>query len=94
VQLPDGTTQLITPRTCDFKKLSPLKYRLLTQVYVSHGVWSEPCSINFCVVMSHRDDTQPQAVLDPGQSSATEEKGIIELCKPVKVYLLPKPAKR
>ncbi|XP_006824079.1 DNA-directed RNA polymerase III subunit RPC2-like, partial [Saccoglossus kowalevskii] len=66
------------------------RHHLLNQRYV----FTKPCSINFCVVMSHRDDTQPQAVLDPGQSSATEEKGIIELCKPVKVYLLPKPAKR
>ncbi|XP_070538096.1 integrator complex subunit 4-like [Ptychodera flava] len=93
IKLPDNQSQLICPRITDFRKLSALKYRLLTVVYLSHGVWSEPCNVDFSVVMNYSKESSRQPI-KPSSSSSVERCGIIELCKPIKVYVLPKPAKR
>ncbi|XP_077987926.1 integrator complex subunit 4-like [Glandiceps talaboti] len=95
IKLPDNQTQLIRPRIADFRKLSQLKYRLLTVVYLSHGVWSEPCNIEFSVVMNYSNEPVLHSIGEPTtQPDIEENQGLIELSKPVKVYVQPKPAKR
>lgn len=95
VKFPDSEVQLFNPRLSDFKQLGPLKYRLMTEIYLTHGLWTEPCQIDVKVVMSY----SPKLLQKPGtaalaSSNNTNEKRTISLCDPVKVYLMPKPPKR
>ncbi|CAH1643280.1 unnamed protein product [Spodoptera littoralis] len=56
--------------------------RLLTKVLISHGVWTEPCGVDISVCL---------AVEEGG---AREPAQLIELCRPVRVTVAPKPIKR
>ncbi|XP_045454266.1 integrator complex subunit 4 [Melitaea cinxia] len=56
--------------------------RLLTKVLISHGVWTEPCGVDISVCL---------AVEEGGGRDAAP---LIELCKPVRVTVAPKPIKR
>ena len=40
---PDGQAQMIHPKLADFGNPGPGLHRLITQLYVSHTVWMEPC---------------------------------------------------
>ncbi|CAD0195362.1 unnamed protein product [Chrysodeixis includens] len=55
--------------------------RLLTKVLISHGVWTEPCGVDISVCL---------AVEEGGREPAQ----LVELCKPVRVTVAPKPIKR
>ncbi|CAB3220923.1 unnamed protein product [Arctia plantaginis] len=55
--------------------------RLLTKVLISHGVWTEPCGVDISVCL---------AVDDGGR----EPPQLVELCRPVRVTVAPKPIKR
>nr|XP_049698086.1 integrator complex subunit 4-like [Helicoverpa armigera] len=56
--------------------------RLLTKVLISHGVWTEPCGVDISVCL---------AVEEGG---GREPAQLIELCRPVRVTVAPKPIKR
>lgn len=56
--------------------------RLLTKVLISHGVWSEPCGVDISICL---------AVEEGG---GREPPQLVELCKPVRVTVAPKPIKR
>lgn len=55
--------------------------RLLTKVLISHGVWTEPCGVDISVCL---------AVEEGGGREAQ----LVELCRPVRVTVAPKPIKR
>lgn len=82
---------------------SDTDFRLLTTVLVSHQVWTEACTIDVSLAL---DLTGVESGLGLGTGLAGR-KGIaagiaktdgdpcvIDLCKPVKVYVSPKPVKR
>ncbi|XP_023947940.1 integrator complex subunit 4 [Bicyclus anynana] len=56
--------------------------RLLTKVLISHGVWTEPCGVDISVCL---------AVEEAGGRDAAP---LVELCRPVRVTVAPKPIKR
>ncbi|KAJ2943877.1 hypothetical protein O0L34_g8201 [Tuta absoluta] len=56
--------------------------RLLTKVLISHSVWTEPCGVDISVCL---------AVEEGGPR---EPAPLVELCKPVRVTVAPKPIKR
>ncbi|XP_075984827.1 integrator complex subunit 4 [Anticarsia gemmatalis] len=55
--------------------------RLLTKVLISHGVWTEPCGVDISVCLA----------VDDGGREPTQ---LVELCRPVRVTVAPKPIKR
>ncbi|KAI8514069.1 Integrator complex subunit 4 [Branchiostoma belcheri] len=88
LKFPDGETQLTSVRPADIHRLGPLRHRVLTQVYLSHQQWTEPCHVELGMVLPYS-----------GRDQEEEEEGgpaanVIPLCKPVKVYILPTPTKR
>ncbi|KAL3848604.1 hypothetical protein ACJMK2_019453 [Sinanodonta woodiana] len=85
---PDMTTELIVPPAKDVKKLGPLRHRLLTNVILSHGLWSESCQVEISVVM------MSSAVSYRLRYTKDTETNVVELGKPVKVLVSPKQAKR
>lgn len=95
MRYPDKQVQLILPRLADFRQLEDLKYRLYTTVLLSHGVWSEALHVEMGLVL---DFTDSEAAHSKGSSSQRSglrvEDHTIELCKPVRVYIAPKPIKR
>lgn len=40
VHYPDQKSYLITPKKCHFTKLNPLQYKLISEVIISHSLWS------------------------------------------------------
>ncbi|XP_041355136.1 integrator complex subunit 4-like [Gigantopelta aegis] len=84
VRYPDQQLQVVTPRHTDFKKLGPLRHRLLTNVLISHALWSESCHVELTFVME--SVTQGKQL--------RKQQDLVELCKPVKVLVSTKAAKR
>lgn len=87
VKYPDLHVQLIRPKLNDFRKLGPLRSHLLTEVILSHWLWSEPCPVEISLVLCTPSDTQLMPQID-------EDANSIELCKPVLVLVATKPVKR
>ncbi|XP_041482405.1 integrator complex subunit 4-like [Lytechinus variegatus] len=94
VRFPDSRTQLFIPRSSDFRILSNLRHRFMTEIYLSHGLWSEPSQVEVSIVMTHDLHGSGPSTSSKGESSSSSSRGTVELCKPVKVFLMPKPAKR
>ncbi|PIK44302.1 putative integrator complex subunit 4 [Apostichopus japonicus] len=92
VKFPDSEVQLFNPRLSDFRQLGPMKYRILTEIYLTHGLWSEPCQIDLSVVMMYTPKNLQKTATT--NANNTSEKRTIPLCEPVKVFLMPKPPKR
>ncbi|XP_033119537.1 integrator complex subunit 4-like isoform X2 [Anneissia japonica] len=92
VKFPDTQTQLFTPRMSDFRHLNPLRHRLVTQVYLSHSLWSDPCQVEICIVLGYTMDGS-KGPLAP-QIGNSEKQCALQLCKPVKVYIMPRASKR
>ncbi|XP_071501854.1 integrator complex subunit 4-like [Diadema antillarum] len=89
VKFPDFQTQVFMPRASDFRVLNDLRHRMMTEIYLSHSLWSEPCQVEISIVMTYDPN-----VLGPSTSSSSSSGGTLALSKPVKVYLMPKPSKR
>lgn len=97
VKYPDQKTQVILPRPGHMKPLNLDKtdqtqrndIRLLTNVLVSHQVWSEACNVEINISLAIPDG-------DVGKRKQTNDGNpfLIDLCKPVKVSVSPKPIKR
>ncbi|XP_062861171.1 integrator complex subunit 4 [Trichomycterus rosablanca] len=99
VRYPDGQSHLIHPKPGDFRTPGPGRVRLITQVYLSHTAWTEPCQIEVRLLLAYSSKLPvPKPAWDdssevlPTTESSIE--GTINLSKPVKVFIMPKPARR
>lgn len=99
VLYPDGQAQIIHPKPSDFRNPGPGRHRLITQVYLSHGAWTEPCQIEVRLLLAYDSSTRicRPPCLDSAEALPLVEnsiEGTIPFSKPVKVYIMPKPARR
>ncbi|ELV13885.1 Integrator complex subunit 4 [Tupaia chinensis] len=99
VLYPDGQAQMIHPKPGDFRNPGPGRHRLITQVYLSHTAWTEPCQVEVRLLLAYSSSARiPKAPwIESGDVSAQVEtsiEGTIPFSKPVKVYIMPKPARR
>uniref|UniRef100_A0A8C6XHW7 Integrator complex subunit 4 n=1 Tax=Naja naja TaxID=35670 RepID=A0A8C6XHW7_NAJNA len=104
IMYPDGQSQVIHPKPADFRNPGPGRHRLITQVYLSHTAWTEPCQIELRLLLAYSSDRTKVSVglsrstwgdstdlLPPSEGSI---EGTLLFGKPVKVYIMPKPARR
>ncbi|KAM5246185.1 integrator complex subunit 4 isoform 3-T3 [Ctenodactylus gundi] len=99
VLYPDGQAQMIHPKPADFRNPGPGRHRLITQVYLSHTAWTEPCQVEVRLLLAYTSNARlPKAAwIDGADAPPLVDSGIegaIPLSKPVKVYIMPKPARR
>ncbi|XP_067389343.1 integrator complex subunit 4 isoform X2 [Emydura macquarii macquarii] len=104
VLYPDGQAQLIHPKPADFRNPGPGRHRLITQVYLSHTAWTEPCQIEVRLLLAYNSSRSKTSTklskstwIDSMEGLPPSENGIegtIPFSKPVKVYIMPKPARR
>ncbi|XP_030333566.1 integrator complex subunit 4 isoform X3 [Strigops habroptila] len=104
VLYPDGQAQLIHPKPADFRNPGPGRHRLITQVYLSHTAWTEPCQIEVRLLLAYNSNRSKAAAKMPKSAwneslealppSENGIEGTIPFSKPVKVYIMPKPARR
>ncbi|XP_053939123.1 integrator complex subunit 4 isoform X3 [Cuculus canorus] len=104
VLYPDGQAQLIHPKPADFRNPGPGRHRLITQVYLSHTAWTEPCQIEVRLLLAFNSNRSKASTKIPKSawseslealpSSENGIEGTIPFSKPVKVYIMPKPARR
>ncbi|CAI9741870.1 integrator complex subunit 4-like [Octopus vulgaris] len=87
VKYPDLETQLVKLNFNDFRKLGPLRYNLVTNVILSHRLWSEPCHVEVSLVLCTEPGYQP--------ISSSNKSGLftLQLSKPVTVLVATKPIK-
>ncbi|XP_012658427.1 integrator complex subunit 4 [Otolemur garnettii] len=98
VLYPDGQAQMIHPKPADFRNPGPGRHRLITQVYLSHTAWTEPCQVEVRLLLAYNSNARiPKFWIESGEVSPQVEtsiEGTIPFSKPVKVYIMPKPARR
>ncbi|CAH2068950.1 unnamed protein product, partial [Iphiclides podalirius] len=90
VAYPDRRVHALVPQRDHLRPLDHLdnnddgtqNVRLLTKVLISHGVWTEPCGVDISICL---------AVEETG---GREVAPLVELCRPVRVTVAPKPIKR
>lgn len=63
--------------------------RLLTKVLISHQVWSEACNVEIGLALA-----VPEADVVKRKSCTDMSPTLLDLCKPVKVSVAPKPIKK
>uniref|UniRef100_A0AAX7SRJ6 Integrator complex subunit 4 n=1 Tax=Astatotilapia calliptera TaxID=8154 RepID=A0AAX7SRJ6_ASTCA len=103
VLYPDGQSHVIHPKPGDFRKPGPHRHRLITQVYLSHTAWTEPSQIEVRLLLAYSSSstslTSPSKLgwseslesLPPAEAAV---EGTIPFSKAVKVFIMPKPARR
>jgi len=83
--------------------ISDTDFRLLTTILVSHQVWTEACTIDISLALDLTDVESGRGlgtglagrkVTAAGVAKPDGDPCVIDLCKPVKVYVSPKPVKR
>ncbi|KAF7387888.1 hypothetical protein HZH66_010655 [Vespula vulgaris] len=86
---PDQQVQLLLPRQSDLRLHNPDQndYRLRTTVLLSHQVWMEACNVEISLAL-----LVPSATVF--SHAPLEDPCVIDLCKPTKVSIAPKPIKR
>ncbi|KAF4802369.1 integrator complex subunit 4-like protein [Turdus rufiventris] len=104
VLYPDGQAQLIHPKPADFRNPGPGRHRLITQVYLSHTAWTEPCQIEVRLLLAYNSNRSKASTRIPKSTwseslealppSENGIEGTIPFSKAVKVYIMPKPARR
>ncbi|XP_059819622.1 integrator complex subunit 4 isoform X1 [Hypanus sabinus] len=106
VTYPDGQAHIIHPKPADFRNPGPGRHRLITQVYLSHTAWTEPCQVEVRLLLAYSSSksqaASPSALsrqawgdsMDTLPQTTNVIEGTINLSKQVKVYLMPKPARR
>lgn len=108
VLYPDGQSHVIHPKPGDFRNPGPGRHRLITQVYLSHTAWTEPCQIEVRLLLAYSSSSSrlssssSSSSPKPSWSDSTEglptpegsTEGTIPFSKPVKVFIMPKPARR
>ncbi|XP_027900355.1 integrator complex subunit 4 [Xiphophorus couchianus] len=103
VLYPDGQSHVIHPKPADFRKPGPTRHRLITQVYLSHTAWTEPSQVEVRLLLAYSSSSSsPSSSNKSGWSDSIDGlppaeaavEGTIPFSKPVKVYIMPKPARR
>uniref|UniRef100_A0A673G345 Integrator complex subunit 4 n=1 Tax=Sinocyclocheilus rhinocerous TaxID=307959 RepID=A0A673G345_9TELE len=102
VLYPDGQSHIIHPKPGDFRTPGPGRVRLITQVYLSHSAWTEACQVEVRLLLAYSSSSSKQSASKPAWNESmdglpTSEsciEGTIHLSKPVKVFIMPKPARR
>uniref|UniRef100_UPI0037E8079B integrator complex subunit 4 n=1 Tax=Semicossyphus pulcher TaxID=241346 RepID=UPI0037E8079B len=106
VLYPDGQSHVIHPKPGDFRKPGPDRHRLITQVYLSHTAWTEPSQIEVRLLLAYSSSSaslsSPSLASKLGWSDSSDSlppseaavEGTIPFSKSVKVYIMPKPARR
>ncbi|KAM4590494.1 integrator complex subunit 4 isoform 2-T2 [Fundulus diaphanus] len=103
VLYPDGQSHVIHPKPADFRKPGPDRHRLITQVYLSHTAWTEPSQVEVRLLLAYSSSpSSPSSTGRAGWSDSIDSlppaeaavEGTIPFSKPVKVYIMPKPARR
>ena len=84
-------------------------YRLTTNVFLSHTTWTEACPVEMSVVLDFREasssltisqfwaaKTGPYSTVSGsgGKAGKSEENMLIDLCKPIKVTICPRAARK
>ncbi|XP_017286580.1 integrator complex subunit 4 [Kryptolebias marmoratus] len=100
---PDGQSHVIHPKPGDFRKPGPHRHRLITQVYLSHTAWTEPSQVEVRLLLAYSSSSSaPPSTNRLGWSDSIDSlppaeaavEGTIPFSKPVKVFIMPKPARR
>lgn len=95
VRYPDQQVHLLVPKCTDLRPMEDGTTRLLTTVLVSHQVWTEACAVDVSLAL---DLTAQEGGFGPGATRKARpselDPYVIELCKPTKVYVSPKPIKK
>ncbi|XP_037533649.1 integrator complex subunit 4 [Nematolebias whitei] len=97
---PDGQSHVIHPKPGDFRKPGPDRHRLISQVYLSHTAWTEPSQVEVRLLLAYSSPSPPPNRLgwsdsiDSPPPAAPAVEGTIPFSKPVKVFIMPKPARR
>ncbi|XP_059099010.1 integrator complex subunit 4-like [Tigriopus californicus] len=98
IKTPDQKIQLVTPKSSQFipKDHEINCYRLLTDALMSHNqVWSEALHVDVGVVLDLSALSGVKTnLMRKASTSLVDERRLIPLCDPVKVYVLPKAVKR
>nr|KAF6465561.1 integrator complex subunit 4 [Rousettus aegyptiacus] len=99
VLYPDGQAQMIHPKPADFRNPGPGRHRLITQVYLSHTAWTEPCQVEVRLLLAYNSSSRIPKYpwIEGGEvlpQVETSIEGTIPFSKSVKVYIMPKPARR
>ena len=108
VRYPDQQTHLSIPEESHLKiitspfiadaqitaasECSSHEHRLRTTVLVSHQVWTESSHVELSLVLDVTDPEVPHSL--KRWRGFSEESFVVELCKPVRVLVSPKPVKR
>ncbi|KAL4225430.1 Integrator complex subunit 4 [Mactra antiquata] len=92
VKYPDTTTSLIIPQSCDIHKKTALSYRISSHILMSHGHWSESCTVEIVLVLMASSEVKTK--FKSKLLCSDDESDVIELCKPIKVLISPKQHKR
>jgi len=95
VRYPDERVSWIAPRISDIRRQSTSYHHLTTDVLLTAKTWSEAASVSISLVLVFDSDTDIASQETDAMMARLEanEMNIIELCKPVKVQVLPKPIK-
>lgn len=94
VKYPDQQVHLILPRMTDFREISPNHHRIITTVLLSHSIWSEPCHVEIGLVLDY-SESELSAIRAPQKQTTNKmDDYLIDLGKPVKVYISPKLIKK
>lgn len=88
IQTPDQKIMLVTPKPSDFILKADGSKRLLTNALMSHQVWSEALHVEIRMVLDVK------ANLTTASSQRINYDNLISLCEPIKVYVLPKAARK
>ncbi|XP_047450718.1 integrator complex subunit 4 [Mugil cephalus] len=105
VLYPDGQSHVIHPKPGDFRKPGPNRHRLITQVYLSHWAWTEPSQIEVRLLLAYTSSSSSSSTSSASKLGWSDSmdtllppeaavEGTIQFSKPVKVYIMPKPARR
>ncbi|KAG8034468.1 hypothetical protein G9C98_007544 [Cotesia typhae] len=86
---PDQQVQLLLPKKVDLRPQNSegTDYRLKTTVLLSHQVWMEACNVEVSIALLVSSS-------NTSSYSPNDDPYIMELCKPTKVSIAPKPIKR
>ncbi|CAN9493056.1 unnamed protein product [Ophioblennius macclurei] len=93
VLYPDGQSHVIHPKPGDFRKPGPNRTRLITQVYLSHSAWTEPSQVEVRLLLAYSSCCSSDGAdgLSPPEAAV---EGTIPFSKAVRVYIMPKAARR
>ncbi|XP_034232413.1 integrator complex subunit 4 isoform X1 [Thrips palmi] len=109
LKYPDQQTVLIIPRTSDLRRMDRDDasdsngteecscFRLLTTVLVSHQVWSEAMHVDISLALDVSEAEGGLGVPSTARKVAAQSQRdpcVIDICKPVKVFVSPRPIKR